>query len=149
DPQLQSQAFSPIGYSGTAGGLGDTEDKALDDVLKYNYAYGPARIAVLYQFGSRGVVPEGGESFDIGADYGGLAVDALYGKVRGAVNATSLSAAQNAAAPGTLAGTASDNTTYSFMANYTWQPFKVYAGYEHIKYANPKDPLPNGTVTIG
>ena len=149
DPQLQSQAFSPIGYSGAAGGLGDTEDKALDDVLKYNFAYGPARIAVLYQFGSRGFVPEGGESVDIGADYAGLSVDALYGKVRGAVNAASLSAAQNATAPGTLAGTASDNTSYAFMANYTWKPVKVYAGYEHIRFANPEDPLPNGTVTIG
>ena len=29
DPQLQSQAFSPIGYSGTSGGLGATENKIL------------------------------------------------------------------------------------------------------------------------
>jgi predicted porin len=149
DPQLQSQAFSPIGYSGVVGGLGDTEDKALDDVLKYNFAYGPARIAVLYQFGSRGFVPEGSESFDIGADFAGLSVDALYGKVRGAVAAASLTAAQNAAAPGTLAGTISDNTAYSFMASYTVSPIKIYAGYEHIRYANPKDPLPAGTVDIG
>jgi predicted porin len=149
DPQLQAQAFSPIAYSGTSGGLGDTEDKALDDMLKYVYAYGPARIAVLYQFGQRGTVPEGSESVDIGADYAGLSVDALYGKVRGAVNLASLTAAQNTAAPGTLAGTISDNTAFAFMANYTWQPVKIYAGYEHMKYANPKDPLPVGTVTIG
>ncbi len=112
DPQLQAQAFSPIAYSGTSGGLGDTEDKALDDMLKYVYAYGPARVAVLYQFGQRGTVPEGSESVDIGADYAGLSVDALYGKVRGAVNLASLTAAQNTAAPGTLAGTISDNTAY-------------------------------------
>jgi predicted porin/outer membrane murein-binding lipoprotein Lpp len=149
DPQLQAQAFSPIAYSGTSGGLGDTEDKALDDMLKYNYSYGPARIAVLYQFGSRGFVPEGSESVDIGADYAGLSVDALYGKVRGAVAAASLSAAQNATAPGTLAATISDNTVYSFMASYTMKPVKFYAGYEHIRYANPEDPLPAGTVTIG
>lgn len=149
DPQLQAQAFSPIAYSGTSGGLGDTEDKALDDVLKYTYAYGPARVAVLYQFGSRGFVPEGSESVDIGADYAGLSVDALYGKVRGAVNGASLSAAQNATAQGTLAGTISDNTAYAFMASYIMKPVKFYAGYEHMKYANPEDPLPAGTVTIG
>ncbi len=149
DPQLQAQAFSPIAYSGTSGGLGDTEDKALDDTLKYMYGYGPTRIAVLYQFGQRGTVPEGSESVDIGADYAGLSVDALYGKVRGAVNLASLTAAQNTAAPGTLAGTISDNTAYSFLASYTWRPIKIYAGYEHMKYANPKDPLPVGTVTIG
>ena len=149
DPQLQSQAFSPIGYSGTSGGLGDTEDKALDDMIKYVYAYGPAHIAVLYQFGQRATVPEGSESVDIGADYAGFSVDALYGKVRGAVAAASLTAAQNAAAPGTLAATISDNTAFAFMASYTLQPLKIYAGYEHIKYADPEDPLPVGTVTIG
>ena len=149
DPQLQSQAFSPIGYSGTSGGLGDTEDKALDNVLKYNFAYGPGRLSVLYQFGSRGFIPVGSESVDAGADFAGLSVDALYGKVRGAVAAASLTAAQNATAPGTLAATISDNTAYALMANYTWHAFKVYSGYQHIKFGNPEDPLPAGTVTIG
>jgi predicted porin len=76
-------------------------------------------------------------------------VDALYSKVRGAVAAASLTAAQNATAPGTLAATISDNTAFALMAGYTWQALKFYAGYEHIKYANPEDPLPAGTVTIG
>jgi len=149
DPQLQSQAFSPIAYSGASGGLGDTEDKILDDVVKYTLAYGPARAAVLYQFGSRGFVPEGSESFDVGLDYAGLQVDALYGKIRGAVNASSLNAAQNATAPGTLAGTISDNTGYSFLASYTLKPIKLYLGYEHMRFANPEDPLPANTVTVG
>ena len=149
DPQLQANAFSPIAFSGVSGGLGDTEDKALDDSLKYNLTYGPVRFAVLYQFGSRGVVPEGSESVDLGFDYSGLSVDALYGKVRGAVAVASLNAAQNAAAPGTLAATISDNTAYSLLASYTLKPIKMYFGYEHIKYANPQDPLPVNSVTIG
>ena len=57
DPQLQSQAFSPIGYSGAAGGLGDTEDKTLDDSLKYIVGLGPLHLAALYQFGRRGFAP--------------------------------------------------------------------------------------------
>jgi predicted porin len=149
DPQLQAQAFSPIAYSGAAGGLGDTEDKILDQTLKYSISYGPARLALLYQLGSRGFVPEGAESFDVGFDYAGLQVDGLYGKVRGAVNAASLTAAQNATAPGTLAGTISDNTGYSVLASYTIKPLKFYAGYEHMRFANPADPLPVNTVTIG
>lgn len=149
DPQLQANAFSPIAFSGVSGGLGDTEDKALDDSLKYTLNYGPARLAVLYQFGSRGVVAEGSESVDVGFDYASVSVDALYGKVRGAVSAASLTAAQNAVAPGTLAGTISDNTAYSLLASYTVKPVKFYFGYEHIRYANPADPLPPNTVTIG
>ena len=149
DPQLQSQAFSPIGYSGVAGGLGDTEDKTLDDSVKYTVGYGPVHVAALYQFGSRGFVPGGAESLDAGLDCAGLSVDLLWGRVHDAISAASLTAAQNAAAPGTLAATASDNTAYAIMARYVLRSIKLYAGYEHMTYANPKDPLPNGTVTIG
>ena len=149
DPQLQAQAFSPLGYSGTSGGLGDTENKIMDNVLKYGYAYGPGRIAVLYEFGSHAVVPEGSQSVDIGADFAGASVDAIYGKVQGAVSATSLTTSQNTAAPGTLAGTVSDNTSFALLASYTLQPVKIYAGYEHMRFADPADPLPVGTVTVG
>ena len=149
DPQLQSNAFSPIAFSGTSGGLGDTEDKTLDDSLKYTLNYGPARFAVLYEFGSRGAIPEGSESVDAGFDYAGFSFDALWGKVRGAVAAASLNAAQNAAAPGTLAATISDNTAYSLLAHYTAKPVQFYFGYEHIRFANPADPIPVNSVTIG
>jgi predicted porin len=149
DPQLQSQAFSPIGYSGAAGGLGDTEDKTLDDSLKYTVGYGPVHVAALYQFGSPGFVPERAESLDVGLDYAGLSVDLLWGRVHDAISATSLTAAQNTTAPGTLAATASDNTAYALMARYVLRSIKIYVGYEHMTYANPKDPLPNGTVTMG
>lgn len=149
DPQAQSSAFSPIGFSGVSGGLGDTEDKALDNVAKYVVAYGPGRIALMYQFGSSGAVPEGGEEFDIGADVGGFSVDALYGRIHGAVSVASLTAAQNALAPGTLAATVSDNSGYSVQASYTMQPVKFYAGYERITYENPAHPIANGTTDIG
>ncbi len=149
DPQLQSQAFSPIGYSGAAGGLGDTEDKILDDSLKYAVGYGPVHLAALYQFHSPDSVPGGSESLDVGLDYAGLSVDLLWGRVHDAISAASLTAAQNTAAPGTLAATASDNTAYAILARYALRPIKIYAGYEHMTYANPKDPLPNGKVAIG
>ena len=149
DPQPASPAFSPIAYSGTAGGFGDTEDKNQDDSLKYAFAWGPARLSVLYEFGTKGYEPEGGISVSIGGSFAGLSVDAVYGLVRGAIFASSLSAAQNAMAPGTLAGRVSDNTAYSLMGNYKLSRIKLYAGYEHMRFTNPKDPLPNGTVTIG
>ena len=149
DPQLQSQAFSPIGYSGAAGGLGATEDKILDDSLKCTLGYGPVRLAALYQFGSGGFLPGGSESLAVGLDLGGLSVDFLWGRVHGAISAASLTAAQNTAAPGTLAATASDNTAYAFMARYAVHTIKIYAGYEHMTYANPKDPLPDGIATLG
>ena len=149
DPQLQSQAFSPIGFSGTAGGLGATEDRILDDSLKYTVGYGPVHLAALYQFGSRSFLPGGSESLAAGWDYGGLSVDFLWGRVHDAIAAASLTAAQNVAAPGTLAATASDNTAYAILARYAIRSIKIYAGYEYITYANPEDPVPNGTVAPG
>ena len=149
DPQLQSQAFSPIGYSGASGGLGDTEDKTLDDSLKYTVGFGPFHVAGLYQFSVRGSLPGGSESVDAGFDFAGLSFDFLWGRVRDAISAASLNAAQNATAPGTLAATVSDNTAYALLGRYAIQSVKLYAGYEHMTFANPKDPLANGTVTIG
>jgi len=57
DPQLQSQAFSPIALSGTAGGFGTTQTNRLDGSLKYNLQIGPAHVAYLHGFGSDGYVP--------------------------------------------------------------------------------------------
>jgi predicted porin len=149
DPLPASLAFSPIAFSGTAGGFGDTQDKNQDDTVKYAFSRGPVRLSGLYQFGKKGYEPEGAYEVSAGATVAGLSVDVVYGFVRGAIFASSLTAAQNAAAPGTLAGRISDNTAYSLMGNYKISRIKLYAGYEHMRFANPKDPLPNGTVTIG
>jgi predicted porin len=149
DPQLQSLAFSPIGYSGTSGGLGATENKILDQTLKYVLSVGPVRLAGLYQLGNSGYLPGGAESVGLGVDVAGLSVDLLWGRVHGAIVASSLTAAQNATSPGTLAATVSDNTAYAAMIRYAIDRFKIYGGYQHMTYANPKDPLPSGTVTIG
>lgn len=149
DPQLQSQAFSPIGYSGTSAGLGATEDKILDQSVKYVLGVGPLRLAGLYQFGSAGKVPGGARSLDLGLDYAGLSIDLLWGRVYGAVVASSLTAEQNAAAPGTLAATVSDNTAWAALLRYATRWIGVYAGYQRMTFTNPKDPLANGTITIG
>jgi predicted porin len=153
DPQLQSQAFSPIGLSGNSAGLGDTEAARLDNSLKYVLNVGPGRLALLHGFGSDGYVPESGNEADIGMDLGGFSVDALWGVLHGVVAAASLSAAQALVEPpGTLAGTISDNTGYSLQASYNMKeifPIKFYAGWERIKYNNPEHPLPAGTQDIG
>ena len=84
-------------------------------------------------------------------EYAGASVDAYYSKENSAITATSLTAAQVAALPAlgysasnSLAATISDNTAYALMASYKFDPFKFFAGYEHIKYANPNTPLSAG-----
>jgi predicted porin len=153
DPQLQSNAFSPIALQGTAGGFGDTQDRIFDSSVKYVINVGPAHAAIIHEFGSDGYVPENSNELSVGADIAGLSVDAIYGKVHGAVSAASLSAAQvPTVATGTLAATISDNTGYGALARYDmkeWFPIKLYAGWERIKFNNPDHPLPAGTQDIG
>jgi predicted porin len=153
DPQLQSQAFSPISLQGTAGGFGDTQDRIFDSSVKYVLNVGPVHAAFIHEFGSDGYVPEQSNEASIGADIAGLSVDAIYGKVHGAVAAASLTAAQvPTVATGTLSATISDNTGYGALARYDmkqWVPIKLYAGWERIKFNNPDHAIPAGTQDIG
>jgi predicted porin len=163
DPQLQSQAFSPIALSGTSGGLGDTQSNRVDNSIKYQFQFGPVRAAYLHGFGTDGYVPQSSNEITLGADLAGFSIDALYGLVHGEVAAASLTAANitalNAAVPlpswsisNTLGATISDNTGYSLQMSYNAKeffPIKLYAGWERIKYNNPSHPDPGGTIDIG
>jgi predicted porin len=153
DPQQQSQAFSPIGLSGNAGGLGDTESNRLDNSLKYVLNVGPGHISYMHAFGNAGYVPQNANEVDLGADLYGFSVDAMWGHINGAVSATSLTAAQVAINPvNSLAATISDNTAWGFNLSYNAKeffPIKFYAGWERVKYANPKHPDPAGTIGLG
>jgi predicted porin len=160
DPNAASQAFSLIGLSGTTAGGGDTQDRRLDDSVKYSEAIGPVHAGVMYKFnqsfGGEGTAVQ----FNLGGEYAGLSVDAYYAHVRDAIGASALSAAQEAiavAAPyylstsNSVAGTISDNQSVSIFAMYNlgFIPLKVYAGYEHIQFGNPKIPLAIGFDDIG
>lgn len=143
DPQAQSQAFSPIGSSGFAAGGGATESARFDGAAKYAYANGPFRLAYLHNFKTNNYTGVADEA-DVGGDWKGLAVDLTYIHVSDAVTLASLSAAQNTAHPGTLAGTVSDNTSYSVEARYSFGKAKAFLGYESIELANPNHPLTAG-----
>jgi predicted porin len=159
DPQLQANAFSPISLQGTAGGFGDTQDRIFDSALKYVINIGVVHVGFIHEFGSAGYIPESSDEASVGADIAGLSVDAIYGKVRGAVAGASLSAAQVATLPAlgyspsnSIAATISDNTGYAALVRYDmkqWVPIKLYAGWERIKFNNPGHPIPAGTTDIG
>ncbi|HYB66548.1 MAG TPA: porin, partial [Steroidobacteraceae bacterium] len=46
-------------------------------------------------------------------------------------------------------GIVTDNTAIMVAAKYSWEPFRFYAGYEHIRYVNPSDPLGIGATAQG
>jgi len=156
DPHYMASAFGLLGGSNTYMGAGSNEDNRLDQTAKYALALGDhAHLAGLYKFngsnGSGRTVVQG----NVGAGAGGASIDAYYSKVNSSISASPLSAAQVATLPPgyelskSLAGTVSDNTAYALMGLYQHNPLKFFAGYEYIKYTNPKTPLSAGFINIG
>jgi len=144
DPMNASYAFSIIGYSGVAGGMGDTEDARLDGSVKYVYKYDMFHFGAQYQFGKTDSSPGESWSLDGGFDYAGFSVDAAWGEKKDALAVATLSTAQ-LATPGTphdaLSATVSDNEAWELLASYTNGPWKASGGYEHIDYSNPSLPV--------
>jgi predicted porin len=154
-----SGAWSVLAYRGVSGGGGDTEDRIYDNSFQYRVSVGPVHFAVETQLRNGGNSGTGNAfEGDVGFDYMGLSMDFTGGKIYDAVSAAPLSAAQvatlnaNTAAPqgiGAVAGTVSDNTTFQVAAKYTYGPFKFFAGYEHLDFANPNSPLAAGAFLAG
>jgi predicted porin len=46
-------------------------------------------------------------------------------------------------------GIVTDNTAIMVAAKYTWDPFRFYGGYEHIRQNNPSNPLGVGATAQG
>jgi predicted porin len=157
DPNYNATAFGLLGASNTYSGGGSSEDNRLDSTVKYFLGYHDlVHLAALYKFNGSNGGSNTAFQANVGGQYAGLSVDAYYSKLNGAIVGASLTAAQVATLPGlgysvsnSLAGTISDDTTYSFMALYNFDPVKLFAGYMNIKYANPADPLKAGFTDIG
>ena len=157
DPNYNATAFGLLGASNTYSGGGSSEDNRLDSTAKYLVSFHDVvHLAALYKFNGSDGAANTAIQADLGGDYAGASVDAYYSKVNSAITAASLTAAQVAGLPklgysvsNSLAGTISDNTTYSLMALYDFHPLKFFAGYMHIKYANPANPLSAGFNDIG
>jgi predicted porin len=172
DPMSASQAFSLIGFSGTYAGGGDTEDRRLDQSIKYTGKFDWLHIGALYQLSGASGSANTAVQAQLGGEFAGFSADAYYAKKYDAVAASPMSAKQvsdlptlcaDSVAPATknaagalcfsptnaVAGTISDNTTYSIMALYSLPTVKLYASYEHIQFAPPKTPLPQGSLIIG
>jgi len=166
DPQQLAYAFSLIGLSGTPAGGGDTQDRRLDDSVKYTAKFfNMIHFGVQYKFQNSSAesfpVAGSGEAFtatevSLGAEYAGASFDAFYTKVKDAVSVSALSSAQVTGLPvlgyaldNALAGTISDNESFGAMASYAFGPATFFGAYQHITYMNPSIPLKAGFDTIG
>jgi predicted porin len=157
DPNYNASAFGLLGASNTYSGGGSQEYNRLDSVVKYTVGFeNLVHFGALYKFNGSSGSANTAYQVDIGGSYAGASLDAYYSKENSAITATYLTAAQVAELPAlgysisnSLAATISDNTAYAVMASYDFDPFKLFAGYEYLKYTNPTRPLSAGFDDIG
>jgi len=164
DPMGGSYAFSPIGFSGTAAGGGDTENARSTTAAKYRFTYNDFRLGALAQLGGYNLQNGATNAYEgqIGGDIkhlgpGTLSLDGIYTYNRNAVNLglTGGGGAYIGSSPTTpftpqttIGATLSNNTAWQALAKYTVGPLKVMGGYEYITYAPPSD-VPLSFTDIG
>jgi hypothetical protein len=157
DPNHDASAFGLIGASNTYSAGGSTEDKRLDSALKYSATFADLiHVGALYKFSNSNGGANTAFQANVGGEYQGASIDAYYSKINDAISATALTAAQVTKLPklgysvsNSLSATISDNTALAVMGLYKFDPLVFFAGYEHIKYANPTTPLGAGFTDIG
>jgi predicted porin len=176
DPMGLSYAFSLLGLSGTAGGgAGDTESLRRDNSLKYIYKYSLFHGGAMYAQGGEDNSLHGfGAAGNLGVTWGGFSIDAVFTKEKSAIAsallpATGPGSVVEASAAGfeidkTLNATVSDNTAWTVAAKYTFDvdsccvslkdsgpsdKLTLYAGYKHLDFANPTDPVFDASGVFG
>ena len=159
DPMGGSYAFSLIGFSSSlASGLGVTETARYNTSVKYQVAYNNLRAAFAWQFGgySQGNGSDGAYQVDLGADYAGFSVDAVYSYAKDAVSLGTygVGAIPPGASVDDLKATLADVNAGIIGVKYTNGPYKLFGGYEYSRFSNPTDSyaanaVANGISTLG
>jgi predicted porin len=110
--------------------------------------------------------------FNLGGDIGKLSADVVYQHINQAIsvvnpllgpqsltqpyqsttnsiNTNPINGANLIGTTNTEYGIVTDNDAVLVAAKYTWDPFKFFAGYEHIRQNNPSNPLGIGASAQG
>jgi predicted porin len=152
DPMSASYAFSPIGWQGITCGVGDTQDCRLSTSVKYRVDIGQFRVAALWQFGGYELnnAATGSYQLQIGGDItnlagGTLSLDAIGSYVENAVSTTLGGNTLPAVLPQFLTATLSNDSSVMLVGKYSNGPLKLFAGYEFIRYAPPRNRFAPGT----
>ena len=154
DPMARSYAFSAFGASSKFVGVGNSEDARYNTAAKYLLIIGRFRLGGLYQFGryGQGNGSNGAYEAQVGGDFGGLSVDAIYSFVKDAVSLGNWSTATAVATPAemnTLTATLSNDSAILLFSKYTIGPLRLFGGYGYVRFQNPSDNFINGFTSLG
>ena len=176
DPMALSYAFSVLGFSGAAAGMGSTQGSRWDNSVKYVFTYGPFHAAGMYSDGGSDTGMFGDAyGANVGVTYRGFSLDGVWTQEHGVVNLQS--AANNLLLSQTLGVNISDNEGWTVAGKYTYEfggdflggglkdggscgglkdapcptPAKLtfFVGYTHTDQSNPNDPVHYGDTQGG
>ena len=175
DPMGGSYAFSPLGFSGSYAGFGNTEAARANTAVKYRVDFMNFRGAGLVQWGGydQGNGTTGLYQGQIGGDFanlfgGTLSLDGIGSYAQNVVNVSTFTGTCAVLKSGPYKGivgcssgipafynnndvqaTLSNNTGLLLVAKYKWGPLTASGGYAWLKQANPSDDYLDGFRTIG
>ncbi len=160
DPLEGSLAFSPIGYAGSYGGGGFTDDSRVDNSLKYKINFGEFTLGLLYKFGGVSGSTGAQGSYQASGSYvsGPLGVYLAYEQYKDAFslgdsahpNGEVTTVGGNVTAvifPNLLPVTAADTKAFMVSAKYKIADSTIKAGYERQEYNNPSNPASDQALT--
>jgi predicted porin len=167
DP-VTSIAFSPLGFSNSFPGFGDTVTVRPNTAFTYRLTYENFRVAAQAQVGGYGAGngTNGMYQGQLGADFGPLSLDGIISWAKDAVSLSSFSGANIAELGKTgnwfvnindaffdpnsvLKATLSNNLGVELLAKYKWNNIVTfYGGYLYARLMNPTDDYLTGFPTI-
>ena len=151
-----AQLFTPIGFTGAYIGGGVTEDSRVDSSIKYRVKMSDVTLAALYKFGgvSGSTSAKSTNQVSLAWEPGAFGILAVYQGYKDALATangpltTALNAAATVVVPlGMINLTASDTAMTTLAARYKGNGWMVAAGWEHVKFSNPSDPITDAGVT--
>jgi len=156
DPLGGSYAFSLVGFYGSYGGGGWTEDARLDNSIKYEGKFGGVRVGAMYQFGgiAGSTSANSAGQFALGTDIGNFSTDAFISFKKDGVG--TYPNTSNPTASNSMLAVVADNKAAGLNMKYTMNTVTFSGGAEHIVYMAPSDPtlafaggVPPGTYQTG
>lgn len=144
--------------TGLLSSMGGFETTRWDNSAKYQNKFGPVRVGLIYGEGSEdSAIHHNAYGGKVGLTLGAFSLDAVYEKQNSIVSASPLPVYT----PNSLSAIISDEAAYTVMAKYTFDIGGGYkdnlpvsklmfdAGYIHMNYSNPNDPVRAGSTTFG
>lgn len=143
DAVQDAQAFSPLSLNGPYAGAGYTENKRLDNSIRYVNKFGDFNISAIAKLGGFAGKSSAGTAYGVGAGYeaDGFGIQAAYQQSTDTVHAG------NSFVAGDVNVTNANTEGYMVAAKYAFGDAKITGGFEEFTVKKPSDSFASLGVT--